>query len=392
MESEKALTLAKPMAGVIARQEFAATQLEATADIAMAAVAAREQAVVQARFLMAERHPRDWDATRVQLLKECESPGFAEVARYARPVGGGKIAKGFSIRFIEVAIRCARNIHPENVIVYDDDRIRIMRNSVTDLESNICYTSETIIPKTVERKKPEGRTILRERINSQGETTYTVSATEEEVRTRQAALRSIAIRDAQRFLPGHLLRECEEKLAQTIAKADKSDPQAAKNRLVDAFAEIGVLPMELINFLGHSLDTLQPTEREELRGLYVAIRDGETTFQGALKMKYGEPGAETEDQHDARLQRQMERQAVDAKILEAKRLNKQSSLPPKSSEDLADEAMQAQTAPAPAELNEEEMREELAATLAREQSLGPPPEPTPPFSPFASALRGKGKP
>jgi hypothetical protein len=304
-------------------------------------------------------------------------------------VGGGKIARGFSIRFIEVAIRCARNIHPENVIVYDDDRIRIMRNSVTDLESNICYTSETIIPKTVERKKPEGRTVLRERVNSQGETTYTVAATEEEIRTRQAALRSIAIRDAQRFLPGHLLRECEEKLAQTIAKADKSDPQAAKNRLVDAFLEIGVLPKELTNFLGHSLDTLQPTEREELRGLYVAIRDGETTFQGALKIKYGEPGSETESQHDARLQRQMDRQAVEAKIEAAAEINLREQISEgavriaiaEAIEEVAGAAQE--PAPAPPALTEAKMREELATTIAREQSLGPPPKPV-------FGKRGKG--
>lgn len=47
--------------GIEVREEFGAIQQSNHGDTAMAAVQAREYAMVQARFVMAERHPRDWD-------------------------------------------------------------------------------------------------------------------------------------------------------------------------------------------------------------------------------------------------------------------------------------------------------------------------------------------
>lgn len=277
------------MSTEIARQEFGAIQSQAASETSIMAAAARERAAIEARYVMAERHPRNWDDVRVRLLRECDQPQFAELARYARPVGGGTTARGWSIRAIEVMVRCARNIYIDTRVVYDDERQRIIRSTVLDLEANVEYSNEVAVPKTVERREPGDRVVLSERTNSRGEKAYTVSATEEEIRSSQARLRSISIRDASRLLPGDLLWEAEQRIKATIERANKADPQAARKRLVDGFAAIGVLPTDLVNYVGHTLEALQPAELAELRGLYADIRDGGTTFQAALKVKWEAP-------------------------------------------------------------------------------------------------------
>lgn len=101
-------------------------ELPATVETAASAVAAREKAAIEARYVMALKRPRDMDEVRVRLLKECDRPGFAEVAKYEKPVAGQKIV-GLSVRFAEAAIRLAGNILTQVLIVFDDRERRIPR-------------------------------------------------------------------------------------------------------------------------------------------------------------------------------------------------------------------------------------------------------------------------
>ena len=131
----------------------------AKAETAVSAVAMQARAQVEARFLMAVHRPRDLDVVRVKLLKECTRPGFAEAARYKRPVGSKKnertgaweeaFIEGPSIRFAEAAIRAMGNIDIQSPTIYDDGRSRIVRVVVTDLEANATYSLDITIEKTV---------------------------------------------------------------------------------------------------------------------------------------------------------------------------------------------------------------------------------------------------
>lgn len=281
-------------AGQITRQEFGVQQVERTAETASTAVAARETAAVQARFVMAERNPRNIERFRRAILDECERPSFAAVARYGKPVGGknpdGSLKKvyGPSIRFIEAAIRCFRNLAPEVFTVFDSSSLRIVRVSVTDLESNICYANEIQIEKKVERKgyggkAPEGREILGERLNSYNEKTYIVAATEDEVLVKQAALVSKSIRtQAQRLLPGDIVEEAMETVIATQEKSDAKDPAMALRRLTDAFHGLNVELTDLEMWAGKALDRLQPKQLQELREIYAAIKEGEISWDDIM--------------------------------------------------------------------------------------------------------------
>jgi len=282
MTATDVVKVGEPVAGPGFSTEQAITLRGETAALAQAEQA---KAAVQARYLMALNRPRDWDGVRVSLLKECRRPGFAEVARYHKPIGKG--VEGPSIRFAEAALRCMTNILAESSVVFDDDEKRVIRVSVTDLESNLTYPIEVVIAKTVERSKlPEGEKALRVRTNSFGKPVYILPATEDDLLNKQNAQVSKALRTSGlRLLPGDILDECMTLVLTTLRDRDAKDPDAARKKIVDGFAALGVPPSELKVYLGHDLSTASPAELAELRALWTAIKDGEATWSVALESK-----------------------------------------------------------------------------------------------------------
>lgn len=295
--------------GVVMRQEFGASQQTALAETAATAVAAREQAATQARYIVAINNPRSIDTFYQAITKECRRPSFAAKARYSKPVGkqfkdGRWVenkATGPTIRFIEAALRCFRNVYPEVTTVYDSPTMRICRVAVTDLESNLTYATEVQITKTVERKgkkdkgvdtPPDGRTVLSERMNSYGEKTYLVIATDDEVLVKQNALLSKAIRtNAQRLLPGDIVDECMDVVVRVQADEDAKDPDAARRKVIEAFDKLGVSVSDMAAFLGHTTEKINPKEMEELHGAYNSLRDGDSTWNEIMDAR-GVTGSE----------------------------------------------------------------------------------------------------
>jgi hypothetical protein len=249
------------------------------AETASTAMATQAKAMVEARYIMAERHPRDIDQVRSRILHECKRPTFAEVAIYRKPIGKG--IEGPSIRFAEAAIRCMGNIDTPVFTVYDDEQKRIVRVCVTDLENNVTYTQDVTVTKTVERRSiKQGEQFISKRLNSFGDQLYILAATDDDILNKQNALISKAVRTlGLRIVPGDIIDEAMWLVRKTAATKDAEDPDAAKCRLFDGFQEQGVTPIQLKEYLGHNNPTLNPAELKELRGLYSALRDGEATWR-----------------------------------------------------------------------------------------------------------------
>lgn len=253
----------------------------AVAETASTAVAARERASIEARYLVALRHPRNPDDARVRLLKRCESPRFAEAAEYSKPVGGGKKATGGSIRLMEEGARQWGNIDVQSMVVFDDEERRIIRVTATDLESNYPVSLDVILEKTVERRNPrQGDEVLGSRINSKGEKVYRIVADEDAFIVKQGAGVAKARRECIRaILPGDLVDEALERCAHTRRSEVKKDPSAARKRISDSFFALGVMPQQLCDYLGkQSLEAVTDAELEVLRATYTAIKEGETTW------------------------------------------------------------------------------------------------------------------
>jgi hypothetical protein len=248
-----------------------------------AIAAASALASVQARYAMAMRCPRNWDQVRTGLLHDCGRPNFASSARYNKPIGRG--VTGPSIRFVEAALRHMSNIHQGSTTIYDDLEKRVVRLSVTDLESNTTYEQEITLAKTVERKKlATGQIPISSRTNSNGDIVYLVEASEDDLQIKEAAARSKAIRTlGLRLIPSDLVDEAMELIDETIKNKAAKDPDSERKKLVDAFVSIGIQPKDLVEYLQHELTRLVPGEIAELRSIYQAIRDGEAVWSDYVK-------------------------------------------------------------------------------------------------------------
>lgn len=247
-------------------------------ETAALAMAAKQKALVEARFTLAQHRPRDLDAVREKLLKECKRPAFARGALYLKPVGEG--ITGLSIRFVEAAIAAMGNIYSDVSTIHEDIDKRLIHVEVTDAETNVAHSTEIAVHKTVERSSVrDGDEVLRQRTNSRGRTTYTKRATDDEILNTVNLLVSKAIRtNGLRLVPVWLRDECEEVIRITMENENAQDPDAAKRRLFDAFAALGVGVPALKEWLGHDGVTLLPAERTALLGIYNALKDGETTW------------------------------------------------------------------------------------------------------------------
>jgi hypothetical protein len=253
-------------------------------EMAASSMAAKQKALVEARFVMALQRPRDMQEVRGRILDACKIKDFAEESRYHKPVGKsfGKqvFADGFTIRFAETAIQAMSNIVVDIVTIWEDEVQRTINITVTDLERNITYGRDATLNKTVERKfLKDGQQALSERTNSLGEKVYLVAATEDEMKNKCNAAASFAIRDnGLRLIRKDILVEAEVEIEKTLTTGG-GDPQAETKRICDAFRTVGVTPAELANFLGHELNTISKKELAELRSTFTAIRDGESTWQ-----------------------------------------------------------------------------------------------------------------
>ena len=249
------------------------------------AMAAAQKATVEARYKMALARPRDLDIVRQAMLKDANRSSFARVAIYHKPIGKG--VEGPSIRFVEAAIRNMTNILTETTTISEDDERRVIRVAVSDLETNTYFSQDVTVTKTVERSKlPQGEKPIRMRTNSYGKPVYILHGTDDDILNKQNALISKAVRTlGLRLIPGDLVDEALWYVRQTMAKEDAQNPDMAKNRIIDAFAQLGVQVEQLKEYVGHELSALDPSELQTLRAIYSAIKDGETSWKAVMDDK-----------------------------------------------------------------------------------------------------------
>jgi hypothetical protein len=276
--------IAPPAKTTIARTTLEGQEVEVHSE--SASVAAQAKALVAARFLVAERRPRDVDEARVRILRECERPGFARVAEYSKPQGDTKVT-GPSIRFAEAALRLFGNLAVDIQTIYDDAEKRTTRVTITDLETNMTVGKDVTFQKEVERKNVRrGQIVLGERVNTKGEVVFLVRATEDELLQKENALVSKTMRSqGLRLIPGDIIAEALETARTTRRNATAEDPDRERKRIADGFADLNVMPGDLKGYLGAELAAASPAQLDELRAVYVGIKEGDITWKEAMEAK-----------------------------------------------------------------------------------------------------------
>ncbi len=260
--------------------------------MAARAVEAAAKAEIEAGYILAMRSPRDENTCRIKITFVCKNLHFAETAMYKKPIGRGQDKKeitGLSIRFAEEAMRLWKNIKTVQTVIYDDFRRRVMKVTVIDLESNVSYSRDITLEKVVERKTSAGRVVLSERTNSYGERVFTVVATEDEIFQKEAALVSKMIRtNGLRLIPEHIRSECEGIIRSVVKEGVDKDPGAAKRKILDSFAKQGIMPKNVEEYIGGSLDIITNDQLLDLQGVYNSIKEGESTWQEIMEKKRAE--------------------------------------------------------------------------------------------------------
>lgn len=287
---ESELVHEEPVSQALTLSERALLQSQGSGPIVASALAAQMIAQVQARYVVAERRPRDMEKVKEGMLTECSNRKFAAAARFKLP-RGGKTIEGFTIRFAEAAAREYRNLLIQDIVTHDDSERRIVKVCVTDLESNTYYDHDVTIKKTVERRSvKEGQRVLFSRVNSEGRTVHIVEPTDEELDIKAASLTSKTIRNLiLRILPMWLKDECEQRLAQTIRGEVRENPKTAADHIVAAFAAKNVTAAALATYLGHPVAQITEDEIVELRGVYLALTEGEVDWREIVMAKGAPP-------------------------------------------------------------------------------------------------------
>jgi hypothetical protein len=287
----------QPKGSTMSVRQDLAEEITVGADMSPTAAAAAAKAEIEARILAAHKWRRDIDQFRLAILKDCKRPGFAENALYHRPVGKKKnpqtgqweeaFATNFSIRFIEDALQQLMNVHVVARIGYEDDTRALLTVQVIDVERNVGYSTDAMLEKIVERKEvKKGRTVRGVRENSYGDQVYLVDATKDEFRNVMGAERSKLIRDnGQRLLPRDILDECREQIERTVADASAKDPDAAKKKILDRFASLGISATMLKEYLGRPVETLTAKDIGDLAPLFNGLKEGDFTWADVMRSK-----------------------------------------------------------------------------------------------------------
>lgn len=269
-------------------------------DVNSASMVAREEAKFKSACVLARQFPRDIDRVRVSILKECARPGFAEVGMYSLP-RADKSIEGLSVHFANMLERQLGNLDVSVVVVSDEELRRTIEVTVIDLESNVREAQQATFSRTVERrgKKKNGKVeppdgvIVGERLNSYGEKVYLVKATDEEMLIKQNAISSRIRRNKLlNCCPRDVLDEALTLVKKTKLAAVKADPDAARTKLIDAFASVGVMPDALKSYVLETykvtLDRVKDENLADLRGIYNSVSEGRLTWDELIANAAGE--------------------------------------------------------------------------------------------------------
>ncbi len=271
-------------------------------EVAASSSAALAKATIEAKFAIAYKNPRNVEAATERILAACKRPKFAERAIYSKP--GAKLLnkstgqweqtfyRGKSIRFAETAIGAWGNVDVSAVTAWEDEEKRLIRITVTDLETNLSYTDEVMVDKIVERKKlKEGQESIGTRKNQNGDTVFLVRATEDELKNKVNAAKSFSIRNSGlRLIPSDIQEDAEEAIKATNAAATQ-DRAATGRKVADSFNTLGITTRDIEQFLGHKVSECNAEELENLRGIYSAIQDGEAKWSDYMPEKTVDKGS-----------------------------------------------------------------------------------------------------
>lgn len=245
-------------------------------------------APIHGRYVVAHARPRNWLQVRYLMMTECQQMRFAEKARYEISRGSSSIS-GWSIDFATALVRAMQNMLVEVQRVSETIEERVVRVTVTDLETNTVFSQEASLDRFVLKRNAPRH--LRGpvdpfRHNAQGQPLYRHDPSEQELSAATNAVVSKLTRNlVLRHAPTALLEDCMAELRRTVKAGQDNLAGQMPKRLLSAFGDLGVSPADLDHYLGHDLTKSNGSEFELLRSLFVALKNEDITWHDALESR-----------------------------------------------------------------------------------------------------------
>ena len=247
-------------------------QLEVVSGGALQAIQAAE---IDRQIATAIAHPRSMAKFKARAIDMATiDEDTAASCLYSRPVGGGKLAEGHSVRMAEIVGACYGNLRVGAMIVSQTDRQVVARGVAHDLESNFAASTEVV------------------------EATIRKDGTPYDERQRAVVAKAAlakARRDATfQVVPKALCKPIESAVRQLLvgdAKSLESRRAAVRQWVVS----LNIDPARVWTVLGVANETELGAEHlTTLTGIRTAIKDGEVGIDEAFpaliaKPKIGNP-------------------------------------------------------------------------------------------------------
>jgi hypothetical protein len=231
------------------------------------ALEATTRAEVDIQIATAHRFPRDMEKVRAEIMASVTmDPDSAAGCYYVIPRGGRDI-EGPSIRLAEIVMSAWGNsrVVSRVVEVQPDGEMPfcIVQAVAHDLERNISWAAE------------KRRRITKKRAKSKPD--------EDDVQLACAAAASMASRDAILKVIPKLMWGPALTKAREIVRGQMRSTGAHRERVFARFRQLGVDQARVLAALGkEKIEEVTPEDIEELVGLGMAIREGETTLEEAF--------------------------------------------------------------------------------------------------------------
>lgn len=229
-----------------------ATQIEQTRAIAQ----------VQGALVVAQKAPRDAIAAMARIREACAHPQLAERAFFAFKRGGQSV-NGPSIHFATELARCWGNIDYGIVELSRNDRKgeSEMLAVAWDLETNTRISNGFMVPHRRDTKNgAKDLTDMRD--------IYENNANMGARRLRECILRC---------LPVYVREEAQQICHQVLREGGGEPIEQRREKLLAAFAELGVTQRQIEKRAGVPADRLSPVDIANLGIVYKSLNRGETT-------------------------------------------------------------------------------------------------------------------
>lgn len=217
---------------------------------------ARAVAEVQAALVIAASRPRNELRARDRLLQACQRVNLASGALYQYKRGGASVS-GPSIRLAEAAARAWGNMTYGFRELSRRTGESECEAFAWDLETNTKAVRQFSVRHRRDTKKG-GYDLADER------DIYELMANQAQRRVRAAILE---------IIPGDIMEDAVAECEKTM-KANVGNVGEATEKLVRAFADMGIPRESVEKRLGHRIDAIQPAQIIAFRKIYASIIDG----------------------------------------------------------------------------------------------------------------------